>query len=77
MQISVGDRLEGVRVMLRLEQQDIIKVLNITKYTYMQIKHNKKSLPLDMVVKLKDAYGVSPDFLCFGVGEVFLKGKLW
>lgn len=76
MQTSVGDRLDGVRVMLRLEQQDIIKVLNITKYTYVQIKNNKKSLPLDMVIKLKDTYGVNPDFLCFGVGEVFLRSKL-
>lgn len=71
--ITIGDRLESIRAMHRFEQKEFIKILNTSKHTYVKIKTNKKSLPLDWVIFLKEKFGVNPDWLCYGVGEVFIK----
>lgn len=68
--ITVGDRLEAVRVMFRLEMKYFAKKLNISEYAYRQMKLNKKQIDLGTVTQVMQKYKINPDWLLFGIGEM-------
>ena len=56
-------RLYDLRTDHDLRQEDVAKVLNITKQAYGMYENGKRSLPLEYLIELSRFYNVSADFI--------------
>ena len=72
---SVGDRLEGVRLILGLEQNQICEILGATKYIFNEVRFGRKLIPYEWVIKLAEKYNLNQNWLYQGQGEIFIKRR--
>ena len=57
-------KLKDLRKQKQLTQKEIAKILNIAQTTYANYELEKNQLPMDILFKLADYYGVTLDYLC-------------
>nr|WP_314470172.1 hypothetical protein [uncultured Campylobacter sp.] len=72
---TVGDRLEGIRLIFGLEQVKICKFLKTSKYIFNEVRFGRKLIPYEWVIKLCDTYGLNQNWLYQGQGEIFNKRR--
>lgn len=72
---SVGDRLEGVRLILGLEQNQICEFLGATKYIFNEVRFCRKLIPYEWVIKLAEKYNLNQNWIYQGQGEIFNKKR--
>lgn len=56
-------RLKDLREDNELKQEDIAKVLNITRQQYSLYELGKRTLPIDLLNKLAEYYDTSTDYI--------------
>lgn len=56
-------RLKDLREDRDLTQGSIAEFLNIKQNTYSQYENGRRQIPIDLLVKLADYYGVSVDYI--------------
>lgn len=61
--IDYTKRLYDLRVDHDLKQEDIAKILKITKQAYGMYENKKRSLPIDSLIILCQYYHVSADYV--------------
>lgn len=61
-------RLYDLRVDNDLKQEDVAKVLKITKQAYGMYENKKRNLPIESLITLCKFYNVSADYI-FGLSE--------
>ncbi len=64
--MKVGERLKHLRVKKKLKQDDIAKLLGITRAAYSKVETGKIELTLKHIRKLTDYFKVSADWLING-----------
>lgn len=73
---SVGDRLEGVRLILGLEQNQICEFLGATKYIFNEVRFGRKLIPYEWVMRLSEKYNLNQNWIYQGEGEIFSKRRI-
>ncbi len=56
-------RIRDLREDADLKQKDLAKYLHISQNTYSQYETGVHALPIEILVKIADYYGVSTDYL--------------
>ena len=56
-------RIKDLREDHDLSQKDIAKLLNISQVAYSYYEIGKRSIPLELLIKLADFYNVSLDYI--------------
>ncbi len=56
-------RLRDLREDTDVKQKDLAEYLHINQNTYSQYENGKRQIPLDMLCRLADYYGVSVDYI--------------
>ena len=56
-------RLKDLREDLDITQTDIAEYLHIKQNTYSQYENGQRQLPIEVLTKLADYYGVSTDYI--------------
>lgn len=56
-------RIKDLREDNELKQETIANVLNITRQQYGLYESGKRTIPIDLLIKLSKYYGVSLDYL--------------
>jgi transcriptional regulator with XRE-family HTH domain len=69
---SCGRRLSILRRKLKLKQKDIAELTGRTTSAVGYWETGKSIIPTEVVAKLVEVYGVSPLWLLFGEGPMFL-----
>lgn len=67
--MSTKLKLKELRLENNYTQQYIEKVLNIKQNTNSQYESGQRQLPLDILVKLAEFYGVSTDYI-LGIKDI-------
>lgn len=63
-------RIKSLREDNDLTQKQISKLLNISQVAYSYYELNKRSIPLELLVKLADFYNTSVDYLLYRTDEM-------
>lgn len=61
--MTIGESLRRFRAEFKLKQEDVAKVLNLTRQAYYFYETGKATPPAQKIVELSIAYGVSADYL--------------
>ncbi len=56
-------RIKDLREDADLTQQKIAEYLNIKQNTYCQYEKGQRQIPIDLLIKLAEYYGVSVDYI--------------
>lgn len=56
-------RIKDLREDADLTQQNIAEYLNIKQNTYCQYEKGQRQIPIDLLIKLAEYYGVSVDYI--------------
>ena len=56
-------RLKDLREDADLKQKEIAEYLHIKQNTYSQYENGQRQLPIDILIKLAEYYGVSTDYI--------------
>lgn len=56
-------RLKDLREDADLKQKEIAEYLHIKQNTYSQFENGQRQLPIDILIKLSEYYGVSTDYI--------------
>lgn len=56
-------RIRDLREDKDLKQEDVAKVLNITRQQYQLYESGKRKLPIDLLIELCNFYDVSSDYI--------------
>ncbi|MBE6756610.1 MAG: helix-turn-helix transcriptional regulator [Ruminococcaceae bacterium] len=56
-------RIKDLREDADLTQQNIAEYLNIKQNTYCQYEKGQRQIPIDLLIKLTEYYGVSVDYI--------------
>lgn len=59
--MKIGNNLKELRKLKNLTQDDVAKILNITRQAYCRYENDQRELSLDMLCKLADFYEESVD----------------
>ena len=62
-------RLKELRLEFNYTQQYVANILNIKQNTYSQYESGQRQLPLDVLIKLSELYGVSTDYI-LGIKDI-------
>lgn len=65
--MSAGTRLKELRSSLKMKQSDFASVLGVSLRAYNNYESDEAEIPTKIIRKLRDLYGVSSDWLLFGV----------
>ena len=65
-------RLKDLREDNELKQDDIARILNITRQQYSLYELGKRTLPIDLLIKLAEFYNTSTDYI---IGKTNHKNK--
>ncbi len=57
------ERIRNLREDKDLKQEDLAKVLNCTQACYSHYESGKRDIPVEVLEKLADFYGVSVDYI--------------
>lgn len=66
MNTSLNDRLRQLRKILKMTQKDFSNSLNITQSYLSALEVGKRELPLDVVLKIKEEFGISTEDFLYG-----------
>jgi len=72
---NIGARLDIVRKKLKLTINALSKALGLTEQTIINYLKDRTTPPKSFIFALKDLYGVNPDWLEKGKGEMFIKNQ--
>ena len=61
--LKIGKHLRAFRKSRRLDQKEIAKMLNITRQAYSNYELGKRTLNVNIMIKLADFYDISLDEL--------------
>ena len=61
--LSVSKNLKELRLQNNLTQQDVAKVIQVSGVVYNRYENNQREIPLELLCKLADFYGVTVDYL--------------
>ena len=73
--IEVGLRFKTFRKLLGLSQQSLAKVLGYAQRTISDWERGRLEIPIQVLITLKQRYGLNIDWLLTGEGEPFLTPK--
>ncbi len=59
----------------KISQHEIAKILGIAQTTYSRYESGKTAPDFTVLYKLRNKYGVNPDWLATGEGEMFVRRK--
>ena len=59
----VSKNLKELRLQNNLTQQDVAKVIQVSRVVYNRYEKNQREIPLELLCKLADFYGVTLDYL--------------
>ena len=62
--VTIGNRIKELRTSKNLTQEDIAKMVKVSKATISNYEKGKVSPPIELLIKLAERYGVSIDWLC-------------
>ena len=62
--VTIGNRIKELRTSKNLTQEDIAKMLKVSKATISNYEKGKVSPPIELLIKLAERYDVSIDWLC-------------
>lgn len=68
-----GLYLKTVREKLNISQVDFATKLGVKKQYLSAIENESKGLSKKIILQIKDLFGVNPNYLLMGEGEIFLK----
>ena len=68
-----GQRLKKIRLSLRLSQEELVKIFNITKQYVYGLEKDKLTLNNEKLVKLLLDYKVNINYLLCGIGDMYIK----
>lgn len=57
------DRIRNLREDHDLTQEYLGKILNVSQRTYSRYENDERAIPIEILCKLADFYGVSVDYL--------------
>ena len=61
--MKVGTNLRNLRISKKLSQEQVAKILNISRQAYCRYENDQRELSLDALCKLADFYEESTDFI--------------
>ena len=70
-------RLKDLREDADLKQKEIAEYLHIKQNTYSQYENGQRQLPIDILIKLSEYYGVSTDYNILGLDKKQNKGRIF
>ena len=56
-------RIKDLREDKDLTQKEISKILNCSQVTYSRYENGNRYIPIDLLIKLADFYGVTTDYI--------------
>lgn len=62
--VTIGNRIKELRTSKNLTQEDIAKMVKVSKATISNYEKGKVSPPIELLIKLAERYDVSIDWLC-------------
>ena len=62
--VTIGNRIKELRTSKNLTQEDIAKMVKVSKATISNYEKGKVSPPIEILIKLAERYDVSIDWLC-------------
>ena len=62
--VTIGNRIKELRTSKNLTQEDIAKLVKVSKATISNYEKGKVSPPIELLIKLAERYDVSIDWLC-------------
>lgn len=69
----MNERLEEIRVMMKLNKKEFADKLNITQQAYTNYIQGKRDIPTNVLILIKQLFNVSIDWLLIGSGHIFDK----
>ncbi len=70
------NRLRDLREDNDLTQKELSKILHITQVAYSYYEIGKRSIPIDILIKLADYYNVSIDYIYYRTNEKNIQKKI-
>ncbi|MBE5754510.1 MAG: helix-turn-helix transcriptional regulator [Clostridiales bacterium] len=61
--MKIGKTLRSLRLQKKLSQEDLAKLLNISRQAYCRYENDQRELSLDFLCKLADFYDETTDFI--------------
>jgi len=71
-----GERIKKIRQELKLSQQDLGDILDVSKQFVSNVETNRKILNNDKLVILLVDHNISADYVLAGVGSMFIKKEV-
>ena len=65
-------RLEELRLAKGFTKKDFAKKLEVTEQAYSNYSKGKRNLQVEHILKLKQLFNMSTDWLLFGIGDMFI-----
>ena len=62
--VTIGNRIKELRTSKNLTQEDIAKMVKVSKATISNYEKGKVSPPIELLIKLAERYDVSIEWLC-------------
>lgn len=70
------NRLRDLREDNDLTQKELSTILHITQVAYSYYEIGKRSIPIDILIKLADYYNVSIDYIYYRTNEKNIQKKI-
>ena len=70
------NRIKDLREDHDLTQKELSKYLNISQVTYSYYEIGKRSIPIDILIKLANYYNVSLDYIYYRTNEKNINNKI-
>ena len=61
--LSVSQKLKELRLQNNLTQENVAKVIQVSRVVYNRYEKNQREIPLELLCKLADFYCVTLDYL--------------
>lgn len=61
--MKIGENLKNLRIQRNLSQEDVAKMLNISRQAYCRYENNQREISLDTLCKLADFYEETTDYI--------------
>ena len=61
--MKIGKKLKFLRLQRNLSQEDVAKILNVSRQAYCRYEKDQRELPLDALCRLADFYEETTDFI--------------
>ena len=61
--MKIGENLKNLRIQRNLSQEDVAKMLNISRQAYCRYENDHREISLDTLCKLADFYEETTDYI--------------